>query len=213
MLKYLLIAMGLLPNLAQAAGFPVQGSGPTSCESLWVERNQIANVAGACFQSPLGQAVFDNGDCVPGPPALSEDALNRIARIERAEARAECRVQTSADSVVINGRYGLMRFGKSGIVLGRWQRALDELDVFPRPANRQRSCTVRGLADDDDGFLALRSGPDVRYPRLGKLFNGNVVVSTSRCEGRWCFADSVRAENRRERRNGWFNVDWCQPDG
>jgi len=211
MLKYLLIALGLLPNLVMAAGFPVQGSGPTSCESLWLERNQIANVAGACFQSPLGQAVFDNTNCVPGPPALSEDALNRIAQIERAETRAECSIDTSVERVVINGRYGLMRFGKGGVVLGRWPQALAALDVFPRPANRLRTCTVSGLTDDDDGFLAVRAGPDVRYPRLGQLANGDIVSSTSFCMGRWCFADMVQSGNRQERLNGWFHVRWCQP--
>lgn len=211
MLKYLLITIGLIPGLAFAAGFPVQGSGHTSCKSLWVERNQISNVAGVCFDTALGQAVFDNSDCVPGQPALSEEALNRIAQLERAESRLECHVETAVERVVINGRYGPIRLGKGGVVLGRWPLALAELDVFPRPANRLRTCTVSGLSDTDSGFLALRAGPDVRYPKIGSLYNGNLVASVSHCMGRWCFSDRVEINNRQERLNGWFHVRWCQP--
>lgn len=211
MLKYLLIVIGLMPEIGAAAGFPAQGAGHTSCNSLWVERNQIYNVAGLCFNNALGQAVFDNGDCVPGVPSLSKDALNRIAQLERAELRLECAVETFVERIVINGRYGPIRFGKGGVVLGRWPRALAELDVFPRPANRLRRCIVSGLSDTDEGSLALRAGPDVRYPKTGSLYNGNVVSSVSHCMGRWCFSDQVEIDNRQAPLNGWFHVQWCQP--
>ncbi len=211
MLKYLICIMGLWPVFAIAEAFPVFGSPRTSCESLWVERNQILNVAGQCFHTPLGQAVFDNSDCIPGAPALPEAAVNRISRIELAEQGRLCAVNTARDHILVNGRYGPLRFGEGGVVLGRWRGALQKLDVFPRSAGRERSCTVSGLDPRGDNFLALRSGPDVRYPQIGSMVNGERVVSSSACIGRWCFADTVQNGNAVEQRNGWFHVRWCQP--
>ena len=208
MLKYLICIMGLWPVFATAEAFPTLGSLRTSCESLWVERNQILNVAGQCFETALGQAVFDNSDCTPGAPALPEVAVNRISRIEMAEQGRLCEVNTGRSRITVNGRYGPLRFGEGGIVLGRWPEGLKRLDVFPFPAH-ERSCTVGGLSDG--GFLALRSGPDTRYPQIGQLLNGERVLSTSACMGRWCFAGAVQAGNRIEQRSGWFHVRWCQP--
>ncbi len=211
MLKYLLFTIGLLPVSALSQAFPSLGSSRTSCESLWVERNQILNVAGYCFDTALGQAVFDNADCIPGQPALPEAALNRISRLQQAEERRSCEVNTGRGQITVNGRYGPLRFGNGGLTLGRWAAALQQLDVFPQSTGRVRSCTVSGLSANGDGFLALRSGPDVRYPQIGQLINGERVSSTSACLGRWCFADTVQSGNRKERRNGWFHVRWCQP--
>ena len=208
MLKYLLVLIGLSPVLAMAESFPVPGSRASTCESLWIERNQILNAAGYCFETPLGRAVFDNSDCTPGQPALPEAALNRIARLQAMETRRACAVNTDRQRITANGRYGPLRFGEGEVVLGRWRGALQKLDVFPFPA-RERSCTVSGLSDG--GFLALRSGPDTRYPQIGQLLNGERVLSTSACMGRWCFAGAVQAGNRIEQRSGWFHVRWCQP--
>lgn len=211
MLKYLIFIMGLLPVSALAEAFPTLGNGRTSCESLWVERNQILNVAGQCFDTALGQAVFDNADCTPGAPSLPEVAVNRISRIELAEQGRLCNVNTGRDQITVNGRYGPLRFGNGGLTLGRWLGALQKLDVFPRSAGRERACTVSGLSAGSSGFLALRSGPDVRYPQIGSMVNGERVVWSSACMGRWCFADTVQNGNAVERRIGWFHVRWCQP--
>ncbi len=211
MLKYLIFIMGLLPVSTLAEVFPALGSRRASCESLWVERNQILNVAGQCFNTALGQAVFDNADCTPGAPALPEGAVNRISRIELEEQGRLCAVNTAQDQITVNGRYGPLHFGNGGLTLGRWLGALQKLDVFPHSAGRARSCTVGGLDSNGDNFLALRSGPDVRYPQIGQLLSGERVLSTSACMGRWCFADAVQNGNRTERRSGWFHVRWCQP--
>ena len=211
MLKYLVVLIGLSPVLAMAESFPVPGSRASTCDSLWIERNQILNAAGYCFETPLGRAVFDNSDCTPGQPALPEAALNRIARLQAMETRRACAVSTDRQRITANGRYGPLRFGTGDIVLGAWPTALQELDVYPQPAGRLRSCTVSGLRANGDGFLALRSGPDVRYPQIGALVNGERVASKSVCMGRWCFADSVESNGQTTRRNGWFHVRWCQP--
>ncbi len=211
MLKYLLFIIGLTPAICLAQSFPALGSGRTSCDSLWIERNQILNAAGYCFATPLGLAVFDNSDCTPGTPALPEAALNQIADIELAEVGRLCDINTDSNQISANGRYGPLRFGTGGLTLGQWPDVLQNLDVFPQIIGRKRSCTVSGLSAEGDGFLALRSGPDTRYPQIGQLVNGERVFSSSACMGRWCFADSVQTGNRQELRNGWFHVRWCQP--
>jgi hypothetical protein len=211
MLKYLLVLIGLSPVQVMAESFPAPGSRASTCDSLWIARNQILNAAGYCFETPLGVSVFDNSDCTPGQPALPEAALNRIARLQALEAERGCAINTNRQQITANGRYGLLRFGTGEIELGAWPTALHELDVFPKPAGRLRMCTVSGLLASGDGFLALRSGPDVRYPQIGALVNGERVASKSVCMGRWCFADSVENNGRIERRNGWFHVRWCQP--
>ena len=211
MLKYWLFIIGLMPSIGVAEDFPSLGTGRATCDSLWVERNQILNVAGYCFETPLGQAIFDNADCSLGTPALSEASLNRIARLEQAEDRRSCEVNTGKTQVTVIGRYGPLRLGANGKSLGRWLGALQRLDVFPDIIGRTRNCTVAGLSSDGDNFLALRSGPDVRYPQIGQMVNGARVSSSSACMGRWCFADSVQTGNIVEPRNGWFHVRWCQP--
>lgn len=210
MLKYLVMIAGFLPGVALSASFPVLGTGQASCESLWVERNQISNAAGKCFLSVLGQTVFDNGDCVPGEPSLSETALDRISQLSRAEDRLNCAIRTDSDRVSINGRYGKLHFGRGGIIMGRWPEALQNLDVFPRAVKRVRTCTVSGLSSSGDSALALRTGPDVRYPQIGQLIEGSQISSTSACMGRWCYADTVLIGRRQEPLNGWFHVNWCQ---
>ena len=211
MLKYLLFILGLAPIPALSEAFPASGSSRSSCESLWLERNQIYNAAGKCFDTALGQAVFDNGDCGVGPPSLSESALNRISQIEQAEAGRGCNIDTARDRISVYGRYGALVFGRGGQVLGRWPQALQQLDVFPAKTSRERSCTVGGLSSGADGFLAIRSGPDVRYPQIGQVVNGDRISSSSACMGRWCFADTVQSAGRSLRLNGWFHVRWCQP--
>lgn len=214
MLKFLIIALGLAPfaapTVTQAQSFPALGTGLASCESLWVERNQILNEAGNCFNTRLGQSVFDSDECSPGPPALSEGDLNRLAGIERAEARLACAINTNSENITVDGRYGPLRFGEGAIRLGPWLRVLSTLDVFPRDGGRQRSCVVDGLSGKPEDTLALRSGPDVRYRKIGALVNGTRVFSGAACIGRWCFAESVQVGNRIERRNGWFHVRWCR---
>ncbi len=210
MLKYILFIIGLTPISAFAEAFPALGSPRASCESLWVERNQIYNAAGNCFTTALGQAVFDNGDCGVGPVALGEAALNRISRIEQQEARLGCNIDTGRDRISVFGRYGVLSFGRGGQVLGRWPQALQQLDVFPTKTARERSCTVGGLTKAGEA-LAIRSGPDVRYPQIGQVENGDRITSSSACMGRWCFADTVQSQGRSLRLNGWFHVRWCQP--
>ncbi len=206
----LLVVLALWPGLAGAGSFPVMVNGRASCPALWVERNQILNVAGQCFRTPLGQAVFDNDDCWTTTPELNQKAQSRVAALQAVEARRGCAVDTAQTRISVFGRNGEMRFGQGGTVLGVWPGALRRLDVFPVGTAEAAMCTVSGLNPDGDGFLALRAGPDVRYRQIGRLRNGDRVGHNANCIGAWCFAGSVTRDSNRLGAVGWFHSNWCR---
>jgi len=65
-----------------------------ACDDLWFVRNAIFNEGGYCFATPLGRAVFDNADCTPSGPELSDQDLAKIAQIKSMEKRLACQVNT-----------------------------------------------------------------------------------------------------------------------
>lgn len=72
------------------------------------------------------------------------------------------------------------------------------------PPDTQAACfgaaTVMGLNPDGDGFLAVRAGPETRYPMIGKLYNGDEVGTFDR-RGDW-HAISGRGMQ------GWVHGRW-----
>lgn len=71
---------------------PFQDGAP--CDDLWFSRNAMLDKAGYCFASPLGQAVFDNSDCVPGAVTVDEMTQTAIQAIRAREAFFQCDVDT-----------------------------------------------------------------------------------------------------------------------
>lgn len=65
-----------------------------ACDELWFSRNAMMDYAGYCFQSPLGQAVFDNSDCTTSEPQLSLAAQAMTRQIIKNEATLACDVNT-----------------------------------------------------------------------------------------------------------------------
>lgn len=81
----------LFPLLFLAA--PAQAA--DGCEDIWFTRNLIMDRAGYCFGSPLGQAMFDNSDCVGKqvqPDPYFQPVIDEILRLEKTHS---CRVDTS----------------------------------------------------------------------------------------------------------------------
>ena len=62
------------------------------CEELWFFRNLIFDRAGYCFETPLGQAVFDNADCTTSTPVLSQTLSDRVALIRLEEGYSGCNI-------------------------------------------------------------------------------------------------------------------------
>ncbi len=65
-----------------------------ACDDLWFTRNLVFDRAGYCFGSPLGRAVFDNGDCRTNAPVLSTADQEIIAAVKTAEREFACHVDT-----------------------------------------------------------------------------------------------------------------------
>ncbi len=65
------------------------------CDELWFIRNLTFDRAGYCFGSTLGQALFDNANCVTKNPTLSRDAQATVAKLGEMEDWMGCDVDTS----------------------------------------------------------------------------------------------------------------------
>lgn len=60
----------------------------------------MMDYAGYCFQSPLGQAMFDNSDCTTTQPQLSAAAKAMTQQIIKNETALACDVDTSRSRLV-----------------------------------------------------------------------------------------------------------------
>lgn len=65
------------------------------CVDVWFTRNLIMDRAGYCFGSPLGQALFDNSDCIGKSVQVDPASQQLINRITQIEAQFGCRVNTA----------------------------------------------------------------------------------------------------------------------
>lgn len=88
-MKRLLAALALLVGAGPALANPVY------CERPWFIRNLIFDRAGYCFSSTLGQAVFDNSDCIGTDVALSPRDREAVALIREMEDFLDCDMDTS----------------------------------------------------------------------------------------------------------------------
>ncbi len=59
-------------------------------------RNLIMDRAGYCFGSALGQALYDNGDCIGKQVSLSPAQSRQVQNIQRLEAEIGCKVNTGS---------------------------------------------------------------------------------------------------------------------
>ena len=71
----------------------------TICDELWLTRNAVFDRQGQCFQSPLGQAIFDNSDCSDAPLTLTADDERILAKVGRAEREFACAVDSSQNTL------------------------------------------------------------------------------------------------------------------
>ena len=104
----LILALAALPAFAS-----------DSCDDLWFTRNLVFDRAGYCFGSVLGQAVFDNGDCVTKNPVLSAEDRAIIDAVKAAEREYACKVDTT--------RMGL---NLPGLAARKAMATLPVLDIF-----------------------------------------------------------------------------------
>lgn len=82
-----------------------------SCDAYWIERNQLYNLHGRCFNSALGQAVFDNSDCTPGATDIPQVDIDYAMEMRRRETRSGCSVDTTRSSVEVQTMRGPITIG------------------------------------------------------------------------------------------------------
>ena len=85
-MRFLVLIFALLAGTAHA---------DRVCDELWFTRNLVFDRAGYCFGSPLGQQLFDNGDCTTSQPELHPMDAALVAEIKQSEAEWECDLDTS----------------------------------------------------------------------------------------------------------------------
>lgn len=78
-----------------AALLPLPAHAGDGCHDLWFTRNLIMDRAGYCFGSALGQAVYDNGDCVGKTVSLGPSQTQQVNTIRGMEKFHGCNVNTS----------------------------------------------------------------------------------------------------------------------
>lgn len=82
-----------------------------SCDAYWIERNQLYNLHGRCFNSALGRAVFDNSDCTPGATDIPQVDIDYAMEMRRRETRSGCSVDTTRSSVEVQTMRGPITIG------------------------------------------------------------------------------------------------------
>ncbi|ABD56799.1 DUF4453 domain-containing protein [Jannaschia sp. CCS1] len=75
---------------------PASAQNSSFCQELWLSRNTVMDRAGQCFGTPLGQAVFDNSDCVEGGLRLTPMDAEIVRLAQQTEDWANCQVDTQA---------------------------------------------------------------------------------------------------------------------
>lgn len=163
----LVLAVLASPAAAQNSAF---------CQELWLSRNTVMDRAGQCFQSTLGQAVFDNFDCVEGEIRLNplDSELVRLAL--EVEDWAECRVDTEADRLDV----GALPF----------HARLMELFTVPVRGDSEHGC--QGYQGPP---LALHAGISTNTTVLGTLEPGQAFSLVHwRLRGGWEYLEVTDGE-------------------
>lgn len=181
MLKNLMVAF-VITTLAP----PAMAQNWQLCEDLWFIRNTIFDRAGQCFASPLGQAMFDNADCVAKPVPLGATAARKVANIRFLESEWNCRVDTSQTHL--------------DIPLLPLRRALTDLPVTAGYAS--------GCLDWQGATFELLTGHSDTASVLGRVYPGDDIVweyDTESAPGGWAFITIYR--DSKQVSLGWSNLD------
>ncbi|MEL7257202.1 MAG: DUF4453 domain-containing protein [Pseudomonadota bacterium] len=146
--------LALLFGLLAGGAFASDG-----CEDIWFTRNLIFDRAGYCFGSNLGQALFNNGDCIGTSVTIAPDQKRIVDEIRALETQHGCQVDTA--------RTGLNMID---IAIRRQLRDLpirDEFEsgclgwlgpVVPLHAGHDKSSAVVGRVEPGDYILYSHIG-------------------------------------------------------
>ena len=167
-----LLFLALVPTAAAANDI---------CHDLWYTRNQIMDRAGYCFSSTLGEAVFDNSNCVGKNVTISSASKRLVSELQSLERHFGCRVDTGS----------------------RWLD-LDDVSVrerlidLPVPEEFPGGCI---------GWLGpvtpLHAGRDHTSPVIGRINPGDYVLFDHVVVGNWHYV-TARDSNWNLIGGGWL---------
>jgi len=124
------------------------------CDDLWFSRNRLFDRAGFCFSTPLGQAIFDNGDCIDKTVTLEPGGTDLVAMIKTTEEIFDCAVDTSRTTLDV-GNLALRR--KLEIVVAKSEFASGCLgwtgDALPLRAGPRDEAEVISVAMPGDDLV------------------------------------------------------------
>lgn len=141
------------------------------CLDLWFSRNAMFNDAGYCFGSPLGQALFDNSDCMTSDPQLTPINAQVIGKIKEEEQSLDCTIDTTNVSVDTNE---IMSFPM------RWQV---ETQPVAGPSEFTEFACFGFLQDR----VAVRTSPTSGAELLGWINTGSDYRTNHQDWGKWSF--------------------------
>lgn len=176
MIRYVLFMSCIaLPASAQNSAF---------CQELWLSRNTVMDRAGQCFGTALGQAVFDNSDCVDGDIRLTPLDAELVRVAQDIEEWAECAVDTTADRLMVD-------------VLPFHARLM-ELFTIPVRADGEFGCT---------GYLGeaipLHTGTSTSMTVIGMIEPGHTItMSHNTVRGGWQYLEVSDADGM-DVTHGW----------
>ncbi|MEX3017829.1 DUF4453 domain-containing protein [Gymnodinialimonas hymeniacidonis] len=154
------------------------------CQELWLGRNTVMDRAGHCFETPLGQAIFDNSNCTPGERPLTPLDQFIIAEYLEIEAQGRCDVDTSTTEL--------------DPIVDRWRQELTELWTVPIRADTEHGC-----GGYSGPVRELHSGMSNSTTVIGHLRPGDSFgFSHLQMPGGWEYIGVFRPD-RDERSHGW----------
>ncbi|MCH2164052.1 MAG: DUF4453 domain-containing protein [Marinovum sp.] len=150
---------------------------PDICAEYWYSRNAIFNYGGYCFGSALGQAEFDNSDCIPGPPALSESDAVQVTQIRTYEDHFDCAVNTGTQSIAFSTKPLLSRLIDLPV------RGFDGSVDDPVSLEFTAAC-INYLGPTP---IALRAGTTTDTPIIGAIKPGDDVITSHHGLNGWTY--------------------------
>ena len=124
------------------------------CDEAWFIRNLHFDRAGFCFGTALGQATFDNSDCVGREISLQPEAMETVNKIKEFEGWFGCKVDT----------------GRTTLDLP-FQAQLRALENLPIPTDTGSGC-LGWLGRD----IPLRAGHRPDAPVVGTIRMGDNII-------------------------------------
>lgn len=132
---------------------PASAQNSAFCQELWLSRNTVMDRAGQCFNTPLGQAAFDNTGCVDGDTRLNPMDAEIVRMAQETEAWAGCQVNTQA--------------GQLSVDVQPFRARLQQLVTIPVRADSEHGC--RGYGGQP---VSLHAGTSANTTVIGTLVAG-----------------------------------------